>query len=131
MSARADWIEHRRGDRELLGWMRPEGDGFVVIDLLGRELGDAVDWLRAEELLEERGIGYLADRYELRLPDGGWLLVRIVEVSTERIRVKKEDWGDVNATAVFYEAPFPVGDVLRVASGDAFVVSEGWQRGHQ
>jgi hypothetical protein len=30
---RDDWIEHRRGlDGELLGWMRPADDGFVVID---------------------------------------------------------------------------------------------------
>ena len=30
-----DWIEHRRGDGELLGWMRRSGEGFVVVDLLG------------------------------------------------------------------------------------------------
>jgi len=77
----SDWIEHRRGDRELLGWMRPQGEGFVVIDLLGREISDELDWLDAEELLEQRGIGYLADRYELQLDGGHWLLVRIVEVS--------------------------------------------------
>lgn len=129
MSAGADWIEHRRGDRELLGWMRPEGDGFVVIDLLGREISAEIDWLDAEELLENLGIGYLADRYELA-HDERWLLVRIVEVSTDRVRLKKEDWGDVNATAVYYEAPFPVGDTLRVHTGDASVV-DGWHLGHQ
>jgi len=36
MSIPADWIEHRRGDGERLGWMRPLGGLFVVIDLLGR-----------------------------------------------------------------------------------------------
>ena len=117
-----DWIEHRRGDRELVGWLRPEGGGFVAIDLLGREISAELDWLDAEELLEERGIGYLADRYELQLEDGHWLLVRIVEVSPERIRVKKEDWGDVNATAVYYEVEFPMPATLRVHEGDAFEV---------
>ena len=117
-----DWIEHRRGDRELLGWMRAEGEGFVVIDLLGREVSGELDWLAAEELLEERGIGYLADRYELQLDDGHWLLVRIVEVSPERIRLKKEDWGDTNATAVYYEVGFPMPATMRVHEGDAFEV---------
>ena len=116
----SDWIEHRRGDRELLGWMRPAGEGFVVIDLLGREISGELEWLEAEELLEERGIGYLADRYELQLDDGHWLLVRIVEASPARIRLKKEDWGDMAATAVYYEVDFPMPATLRVHQDDAF-----------
>ena len=119
MTVGADWIEHRRGDRERLGWMRPQGDGFVVIDLLGREVSGELEWLDAEELLEERGIGYLADRFELEIEPGHWLLVRIVEASPDRIRLKKEDWGDVTATAVYYEVGFPMPATLRVHSGDA------------
>lgn len=119
MTVGADWIEHRRGDRERLGWMRPQGDGFVVIDLLGREVSDELEWLDAEELLEERGIGYLADRFELEIEPGHWLLVRIVEASPDRIRLKKEDWGDVTATAVYYEVAFPMPAALRVHTGDA------------
>ena len=119
MTVGADWIEHRRGDRERLGWMRPQGDGFVVIDLLGREVSGELEWLDAEELLEERGIGYLADRFELEIEPGHWLLVRIVEASPDRIRLKKEDWGDVTATAVYYEVGFPMPATLRVHTGDA------------
>ena len=135
MPAPSDWIEHRRGDRELLGWMRPDGDGFVVIDLLGRVVTDAVDWLTAEETLESTGIGYLAEPFELLLEgdvdnagddensdDAHWIRVRIVEVSTEHVLVKKEDWGDVTATAVYYSAPFPVADRLRPLQGDAHVL---------
>ncbi|TFV96402.1 hypothetical protein [Orlajensenia leifsoniae] len=125
MPSPSDWIEHRRGDRELLGWMRPDGDGFVVIDLLGRVVTDAVDWLTAEETLESTGLGYLAEPFELLLDDDGdahWLRVRIVEVSTEHVLVKKEDWGDVTATAVYYSAPFPVADRLRPLQGDAHVL---------
>jgi len=108
-----DWIEHRRGDRELLGWMRPEGEGFVVIDLLGRPVSDELQWLEAEELLESLGIGYLAEPYELLLDDGHWLRVRVLEVSTERILVKKDDWGDMSAPQVTYPVAFPMPLELR------------------
>jgi len=107
-----EWIEHRRGDGELLGWMSPAGDRFVPIDLLGRELGGSVDWFEAEKLLDTTGIGYLADAYELRL-DGHWLRVQVVEVSTDRILVKKEDWGDMGAPQVHYTVAWPIPDTLR------------------
>ena len=113
MPAPADWIEHRRGDRELVGWMRPEGEGFVVVDLLGREISPELDWFAAEELLDAHGIGYLADPYELQLPDGHWLRVRILEVSTERILVKKDDWGDMSAPQLTHEVGFPMPAELR------------------
>ncbi len=109
-----DWIEHRRGvDGELLGWMKPVGNGFIVIDLLGREKTEIVDWLDGEEFLEELGIGYLADPYELRLDDGRWLRVRLAEVSSNEIRAKKDDWGDMEAPQLFYTIPFPATDILR------------------
>ncbi|MEO6941399.1 MAG: hypothetical protein ABI238_07365 [Terrimesophilobacter sp.] len=109
-----DWIEHRRsGDREAIGWMRPEGGGFVVIDRLGRERTEAVDWFTAEETLDDLGIDYLADKYELRLENGEWLQVRIVEVLPEEIRVKKDDWGDMTAPQIYYSVAFPIPDRLR------------------
>lgn len=105
----ADWIEHRRSDDgERLGWMRPEGDGFVAIDLLGREVTDAVDWLAAEEALDELGLSYLAEPHEFRLDDGSWLRVRIAEVSPDAVRVKKDDWGDTSATQLYYSLSFPI-----------------------
>jgi hypothetical protein len=109
-----NWIEHRRGlDGERLGWMKPDGDGFVVIDLLGREKTGVVDWFDAEEMLDGLGIGYLADAYELRLDNGEWLRVRVAEVSTQEIRVKKDDWGDMNVPQLFFTLPFPAPDTLR------------------
>lgn len=89
-----DWIEHRRGDRELLGWMRPQGDGFVVIDLLGRPRTVPLEWLDAEEFLEELGIGYLADRYV-----HAGRAVRIGEVSTAGVTVIVDDFGAASAVA--------------------------------
>jgi hypothetical protein len=109
----AEWIEHRRGDGELLGWMLPEGDGFVPIDLFGRPLTQAVDWLTAEETLEALGIGYLADPYELKLDDGQWLRVSVTEVSTERILVKKDDWGALGAPQLNYTLDWPIPESLR------------------
>ena len=107
----AEWIEHRRSpDRDLVGWIVPEADGFVAIDLLGRRRTEPVDWMSAEETLDELGIGYLADPHELHLPDGTWLRVRIAEVSPDGIRVKKDDWGDMTATQVYYDVTFPVTD---------------------
>lgn len=102
-------IAHRRSsDGELLGWMEPVGEGFVVIDLLGRRRTEPVDWMTAEETLDDQGMAYLADPYELRLPDGSWLRVRIAEVSSAGIRVKKEDWGAIDAPQLFYDVAFPV-----------------------
>jgi hypothetical protein len=114
MAVPGDWIEYRRGDRERLGWMMPSGDGFVVFDLLGRRISDELDWLDAEELLDRLGMGYLADPYELKLDGCQWLRVRLVEVSTDGIRVKKEDWGDVTASVREYTVSFPPADSLRV-----------------
>lgn len=107
---RHSWIEHRRSpDRELLGWIRPEGEDFVAIDLLGRARTETVDWLSAEETLEELGIGYLDDVYEYRLDDGSWLRVRITEVSGDHICVKRDDWSSdaVGVPQHIFELPFP------------------------
>lgn len=88
--------------------MKPVDEGFVAIDLLGRRKTDVVDWMHAEETLDELGLGYLADPHELRLDGGGWLRVRIAEVSPVAIRVKKDDWGDMNAPQIYYTVSFPV-----------------------
>lgn len=99
----ADWIEHRRDDGEVVGWIVPAGEGFDAIDRLGRRVGDGpVDWVRAEELLEERGLGWLADRWLLREPDGRERAVRIVELDDERVVLADDDLG---AAAVVGGAP--------------------------
>lgn len=110
-----DWIEHRRGtDGERLGWMIPDGDGFIAVDLLGRRHADAVDWLTAEETLDELGIAYLADPYELRLESGSWVRVRIAEITPREVRVKKDDWGDMTAPQLYFSVRLPIDErVLR------------------
>ncbi|MDY0907923.1 hypothetical protein SOM19_00375 [Microbacterium sp. CFBP9034] len=115
----ADWIEHRRPDGETVGWMIAEGDGFRVRDLLGRELTSApIGWLDAEELLDELGIGYLADRWRLRLPDGSERPVRIAEASVLGVTVVFDEFGAASAVGADLERarlPFPAPPELRSA----------------
>jgi hypothetical protein len=108
-----DWIEHRRGDGELVGWMRPEAAGFVAMDLLRRPVTGVVDWLDGEEALESLGIGYLADPYDFLGDDGRWLRVRIVEVSADRVRLKGEDWGAIDAPFTEHSVAYPIEGKLR------------------
>jgi hypothetical protein len=115
-----DWIEHRRpGDRERLGWIRPEGEGFLALDALGRPASGIVDWLAAEEALEERGLHWLADLWQLDLPDGTRERVRIVEVTPDRVVVKGDDFGAVDVVTRSYVLPFPAPAELRPFEGDA------------
>jgi hypothetical protein len=113
-----NWIEHRRGDRERLGWMLPEGDGFVVIDLLGRRVTESLDWFSAEQFLDNVGIGYLAEPFELQLDDGRWLRVRILEISTGDIRLKRDDWGDITVPLLEFAVGFPIPQTLRPLAKD-------------
>jgi hypothetical protein len=119
------WIEHRRGDGERVGWMRPEGEGFVPVDLLGRDRADALDWLAAEELLDALGIGYLADPYLMERPDADPLRVRIVEVSPRGIRVKVDDFGAIDGPRIHFDLAWPMPPGLREWSADAGAVA-GW-----
>ena len=113
MPVPSDWIAHRRGDGELLGWMRPNNDGFVAINLLGRAITASVDWLTAEETLEATGIGYLADPYELLLGNGTWVRVRLTELTADSIRVRTEDWGAIDVPVDEFVVPLPAPDTLR------------------
>lgn len=107
MSVPETWIEHRRSDGELVGWMEQVGDDFRLFDLLGRERTDApISWLLAEELLDDLGIGYLADPYALEM-NNEWIRVKILEASPARIVVKHEDFGDVTADLPTYELAWP------------------------
>ncbi|PVU83439.1 hypothetical protein DDP54_11030 [Cellulomonas sp. WB94] len=125
-----DWIEHRRaGDRERLGWIRPDGDHFVALDALGREVTGAVDWLDAEESLDARGLHWLADLWQLDLGDGTRARVRIVEVTPERVVVKVDDFGTVDAVTRSYVLPFPAPDVLRPFEGDTSTLDHGLRDG--
>ena len=113
----SDWIEHRRpDDRELVGWIVPEGEAFLAYDILGRLVTpEPLDWIAAEETLDALGIGFLAERWQLELPDGTQRPVRIGEVNTDRVVVIADEWGSASAVgsgADRFELPFPVGPHL-------------------
>lgn len=98
-----DGTPHRRDDGELLGWIHPSGDDWVAVDVLGRTVSDAVDWLIAEEVLEEHGLAWLADPWMLEGEASTPLRVNFVEVTPSskgvegRIVVKVDDFGDMQA----------------------------------
>ncbi|WP_197679908.1 hypothetical protein [Microlunatus soli] len=129
-----DWIEYRRDDRELLGWIRLVGESCTIVDLLGREDPTPRDWVQAEEALEERGLRWLAEPYELvgsAAPDGVQaagtdepLPVRIVGVSRAGIEVKVEDFGDITAAVPTIRLPFPAPAELRPRTMTAVPLSD-------
>lgn len=120
-----DWTPHRRDDGELLGWIHPEGEHWVAVDVLGRRASDATDWLQAEAALEARGIAWLADPWMLDGEADRPLRVRIVEVTprdreTEgRIVVKLDDFGDVSRPSTQrFTLAWPIPEQLRPPRGD-------------
>lgn len=121
----ADGTPHRRDDGELLGWIRPEGDAWVAIDLLGRPASAATEWLEAEAALEEIGIAYLAEPWMLEGEGDRPVRVRFVEVTPQRIVVKGEDFGAIDALSRRWELPWPLPARLRPLrpdDPDAFVI---------
>lgn len=115
----ADWTPHRRDDGEVVGWIRPDGEEWAAIDVLGREVAASVDWLDAEAALENAGLAFLADPWMLERDAGPPLRVRLVEVTTERIVVKAEDYGDVTSGTERFVLPWPLPPRLRpVRPGD-------------
>jgi len=108
-----EWIEHRRpGDREPVGWIRPDGEDWVAVSLLGHDLTGPVDWLTAEETLDESGLSWLADVWTLE-GDGGPLRVRLVEVTPERVVVQTDDFGAIDVPVERFELPWPAPARLR------------------
>lgn len=109
----ADWTPHRRDDGELVGWIRPAGEDWTAVDVLGREVTASVDWLDAEAALEQRGLAFLADVWMLERDGEPPLRVRMVEVTPERIVVKVDDFGDVTRGAERHVLPWPLLPHLR------------------
>jgi hypothetical protein len=115
-----DGTPHRREDGELLGWIRPEGDLWVAVDILGREASAPVEWLDAEAVLDERGLAYLGEVWMLERPDAVPLRVRLVEVSPPagqaegRVVVKTDDFGAIDAPVTTYPLPWPAPASLRL-----------------
>ena len=115
----ADWTAHRRDDRELLGWIRPDGDAWVAVDLLGREVTPPVEWLDAEDALEARGLAWLAEVWMLETPDGA-IRVRIAEIAPPAkpgesglVVVHTDDYGAIDVPYTRHDLPWPAPVELR------------------
>ncbi|NDK30587.1 hypothetical protein [Nesterenkonia haasae] len=110
------WIEHRRPEGDRIGWIRMSGDGFIAHDAMGREITEEVDWLTAEEALDETGLAFLAELWLLELPNGESVRVRITEAGPHGIRVLEDDLGAaaaVGSNVRHHRLPFPAPDSLR------------------
>jgi hypothetical protein len=120
----ADWTPHRREDGELVGWIRPEGDAWVAVDLLGRPASEPVEWLDAEEALEERGLAWLTDIWMLERVDDSPLRVRVAEVTPGgadepgTVVVHTDDFGAIDVPYERTVLPWPPPPTLRPRRAD-------------
>jgi hypothetical protein len=84
----ADWEPYQRDDGEVIGFLAVEDDDLVVpVNLVGHPIGDAMDRIEAEELLDAAGLSYLAEPWVLRHDDGSEQRVVIVEVDADHVVV--------------------------------------------
>mgnify|MGYP007125779100 CR=1 FL=1 len=93
-------VPHRRDDGELLGWIRPRGEAWAAVDVLGRPVAQG-EWLDLEAALDAVGLEWLADVWMLEDATEQPVRVRILEVTPTdaerpgRIVVKVDDFGDM------------------------------------
>lgn len=113
-----DWMPHRRrSDGELVGYLVLDGEGFAPLTLFGFPLAGSADLDDAETVLEERGLAVLAERWVWADGPRTEMLVRIVEVTPDRVRVVDDDTGAaavVGANLQTYDLPVPTA-ALRLA----------------
>jgi hypothetical protein len=116
----SDWVPHLRpADREVLGWIRPDGDRWVPVSLLGHDLTGGVEWPDAEEALETAGLAWLSGVWLLERPDDEPVRVRIVEVTPERVVVQTDDFGAIDVPVERHVLPWPAPPSLRLLDGAA------------
>lgn len=85
----------RGSDLEQVGYLRLcEGDRFVPMDLMWNELSGPQELTKAEALLEELGLSYLAEDWLLDVEDHPEpVKVRIREITPRQITVANADYG--------------------------------------
>lgn len=81
-----------REDGELIGLLRESGDLWIPCAVFGSALASPRGERAAEEFLLDHGLGYLADRWQLREGDD-WVTVQIVEARPLEVTVSYADYG--------------------------------------
>ncbi len=101
---------HRHDDGELLGWVEAIDDGrFIARDRLGWVVGEADTVDESEDHLGARGLGWLGEAFAYTAEVGAEpVRVRLVEVSTDRVVVKADDWGAIDVPTEQFVLRFPV-----------------------
>ncbi|MVA75973.1 hypothetical protein GC722_08045 [Auraticoccus sp. F435] len=98
----SSWLpSYRADDLELIGYLAPaepgaDGEQVVPMTLLGTPLGAPMSVPAAEQVLEEVGLSYLAERWLLRHDDGPLAgqeqQVVVVEVTPESAVLSTADF---------------------------------------
>lgn len=107
-----EWMPHQRADGETVGYVHlAEGGLFQAMDLLGRPMGEPVEWLTVEEALDAHSIAWLDGAWSLVLPDGRTVRTRIAELSSARVVLVEDRLGSIDGAApTRYEVPVPVAE---------------------
>jgi hypothetical protein len=107
-----EWMPHRRADGETVGYVHlADGGLFQAMDLLGRPMGEPLEWLEVEALLDEHSIAWLDGSWSLVLPDGGTVRARIAELSSARVVLVEDRLGAIDGAApARFEVAVPVAD---------------------
>ncbi|WP_417219189.1 hypothetical protein [Arthrobacter sp.] len=110
------WLATQRDDGETVGYLEPLSGDYSLVqarNLLGHPVGGPTEFLEAEELLIDRGISELAERWSLRdAPeelDGG---VVILEASPDGIVVAHADLAKAGVYGRRVHVPWPDVDLL-------------------
>jgi hypothetical protein len=121
------WEAVRRPhDREVVGYLVPDGADVVPTTLVGTPFGSRQPAEAARTLLVERGLAALDRRWWCRLPDPlprglldagvpgtawGWRPVVVVEAAPDGVRVRPE-WPAPEEMGAQAALPVPPGDLL-------------------
>ena len=125
-----DWIEHRApATASAWGGSAPRATGSSPTTPSGASSRARSTGSPPRRRSTSAGLHWLADLWQLELPDGTIERVRMVEVTPTRVVVKVDDFGAVEAVTASYVLPFPAPDTLRPFEGDATTIDGGLSRG--
>lgn len=103
------WIPHRRADGESIGWIdiTTAAPKVIPIDRLGREREPVDDWVDAEEVLEEIGLGFLTHSFFY-----SDMAVRIRHIDDQSVIVTTALTDAIGDYGEEFRLDFPPGDAL-------------------